>query len=428
MRIIKLSSIIFAVSLFLTACGSDQTKQTATADPALSTQNDYWAKDNLDLQRVGNLLERSDNPQEFEEYLNEDDGINNLDLNGDGYADYISVDEFGDAGDYERGLSLYCRYGPDAVQEVATIVFYRDDLNYPGARLLLIGNEDIYGDNFYYETNWLDRSVALVSFLFSPRDVIYHSPYYYDNYPPDYVVYEVVETPVYRTRVEQLYPDPVVVYTTAPTFITKVKIKSPYSGQHFGQIRARLAKPTKEQAEFQRNNPQRAERMNADRSGEKSGRQAEAPKPEQPTREVRKAEAEKGGPPKPARAERAERPARVERSKVARVERRNINPPGPARIERPNIGQPSPGRVDRPNVSPPRPARVERPNPRPARVERPNARPAQVERPNPSPPRPARIERPNISAPKPNAGAPSPSAGAPAPANPGQSRGKGKKP
>ena len=215
MRVFKLSVAVFSISLFLMSCNTDQPQQTAITetypnDAVVAEEipiDDYWAKDNFDLQRVGNLLERSDDPQEFEAYLNDDDGLNNLDLNGDGYADYISVQEFEDRDSNSRGLSLFSRFGPDLIQEIAQIFFYRDEPRYPGSRVLVYGNDQLYGDNHYYETNWLDRSVGLTSYLFSDRDSYYRSPYYYDNYPSDYTVYEVVETPVYRTRIEQLYPE-----------------------------------------------------------------------------------------------------------------------------------------------------------------------------------------------------------------------------
>jgi hypothetical protein len=278
-KIIKLSLTFIVVGLFLIGC-NQQPQQTATTEqyPAdnanvpptndeLSDQLDYWAKDNLDLQRVGNVLQRSKSPDEFERYLNEPGGINNLDLNGDGYVDYISVDEYPNYDDYGRGLSLYTRFGPDQVQEIGTVVFYRDDLNAPGARILITGNDQIYGDNHYYETNWLDRGIAIASMLFSPHTTYYHSPYYYDYYPSDYVAYEVVEPPIYRTRIAQLWPAPVLVYTTAPTFIDKIKFKSPNNGLHLGQIKARLVKPTKEQAEFIKTHPVKVEACEVGETG-----------------------------------------------------------------------------------------------------------------------------------------------------------------
>jgi hypothetical protein len=280
MKIVKTFALTLFAGLFLMAC-NQQPQQVATTEPyANNTQVaniapeewDYWAKDNLDLQRVGPLIERSRNTQEFETYLNRRDGINNLDLNGDGYVDYLSVDDYQDCNEFECGWSIYDRFGPDQAQEIATVVFYRDEPRYRGARILITGNDNIYGDNYYYETNWLDRTLNLVSYLFAPH-TYYRSPYYYDSYPADYVVYDVVDTPVYVSRIEQLYPQPVFVYTTAPTFMEKIKIKSPNNGLHLGQIKARLVKPTKEQAEFRKNNPGKPERVKNNQGGEKQGKQ-----------------------------------------------------------------------------------------------------------------------------------------------------------
>ena len=316
MKFIKLPAAILSVSLFLIACSPEQTQQTATGEPFpnnpaiaqnAADQNEYWAKDNLDLQRVGNLLERSNSPEEFEAYLNEEDGLNNLDLNGDGYVDYLSVDEYQDRGPNERGLSIFSRFGPDLIQEVANVVFYRDDQNSRGARILLSGNEQIYGDNNYYETNWADRSIGLITTLFGNRDEYYRSPYYYDNYPDGYDTYQVVETPVYRTRVERLYSAPVFVYTTSPTFLTKVKIKSPHQGKWIDKVHAKLAKPTKEQEEFKKNNPNRPERANDDK-GAKPGKRDDDPGREKPSKDDRRAEPEKGSPANPGKPDKAEKP------------------------------------------------------------------------------------------------------------------------
>lgn len=265
--VLKKLSILLTASIFLWGCSNaeqqppsqvadSQPQELAPPEELPEGEYDYWAKDNFDLQRVGPILQRSHNVGEFERYLNEDDGINNLDLNGDGYVDYISVDEF-DYGDNrdERGLSLFTRFGPDLVQEIGRVMFYRDRPDYPGSRVLLYGNDQIYGDNYYYETNWLDRTIDIVSAIFSDRGDLYRSPYYYDNYPDWYDPYYVVETPVYRTRIERLYPEPVFVYTTAPEFIDRIDIRSPHDGQWMDRIYAKLVKPRKEQENFRKNNP-----------------------------------------------------------------------------------------------------------------------------------------------------------------------------
>lgn len=200
MNLLKISIPVMAIALFTIACNTELPQQTVYNEPAPIVRpaevdtNDYWAKDNLDLQRVGDLLARSENPQQFEEYLNSDEGINNLDLNGDGYVDYIGVREYEDRNDNERGLSLFSRFGPDLIQEIAQIVLYREDPRSAGARVLLRGNDQLYGDNNYYETNWADRTIGIVSTLFGNRSQPYYSPYYYSNYPPSYQTYQIVET------------------------------------------------------------------------------------------------------------------------------------------------------------------------------------------------------------------------------------------
>ena len=192
MRFNKLYLITIAITLFIAGCNSAQTDDTSSTNPypndvadseIASGENTYWARENLDLQRIGNLLEKADDAEEFEYLLNSDEGINNLDLNGDGYVDYISVAEFDDRDDNQRGFTLFDRFGPNEIQEIASIIFNRDRFDAPGARILLTGNEQIYGDNYNYEANWLDRVLPIANYVFGNRDNTYESPYYYENYP-----------------------------------------------------------------------------------------------------------------------------------------------------------------------------------------------------------------------------------------------------
>lgn len=267
MQFIKLSAITITISLFLMACNSSQPDETVdlNVNPEDGTEivteadDDYWARDNFDLQRVGEVLEEADNAEELEYLINRDDGINNLDLNGDGYVDYISVAEYEDRDTGARGFSLFDRFGVDDIQEIATIIFDRDRPDQRGARIYLDGNDQIYGDDYFYERNWLDKSLDIANYIFSDRrdDNYYESPYYYDNYPDNYTTYRVVETPVYRTRVTRLYPEPVFVKTQVNPAMTKIKIKSPYHGKSIDKIYAKFAKPTKEQKEFIKNKPEK---------------------------------------------------------------------------------------------------------------------------------------------------------------------------
>ncbi len=247
------------------ACNSPLSDETAltTPQPDVIAEDDIYAdtggiyaRDNLDLNAVGVLLEKSNSAENFEYLLNTDNRVNNLDLNGDGYVDYISVAEYEDRDSNQRGFTLFDRFGADDIQEIARIFFDRDRSDNRGARILLTGNEQLYGDNYYYEANWLDKSLNIVSWAFGDRSEYYRSPYYYDNYPNNYNVYRVIETPVYRTRIQEYYPQPIFIRTNTPS-ITMIKIKSSYQNRSTNRIFAKLAKPSKEQKEFRKSNPKR---------------------------------------------------------------------------------------------------------------------------------------------------------------------------
>src|SRR5215217_4056961 len=137
MKVFKLSILFFIAALFITACNKARTPDDVYNQPGYSQQSYeigraesgfldeediLEARENLDLQAVGSLLERANNAEDFEYLLNSENGINNLDLNDDGYADYISVREFDDRYDDERGFSLFSQFGPDLIQEIATII------------------------------------------------------------------------------------------------------------------------------------------------------------------------------------------------------------------------------------------------------------------------------------------------------------------
>jgi hypothetical protein len=448
MKVFTLSLIFLISALFITSCNTPLTEESYSnprpyaeeeVESAFSHQELGWARENLDLRAIGELIEEADNAEELEYLLNSRNGVNNLDLNGDGYVDYISVREFDDRYDNERGFSFYSMFGSDAIQEILTIVFDRDGYgryddgydeygySYPGSRVLIIGDDMIYGDDYYYEANWVDRPVSFVTWVFSDRDY-YRSPYYYGYYPDYYQPYTIVETTVYRTRIEEYYYDstPAFVYTTQPT-VTEIKIESPYRDRSLDRIYANLAKPTKEQVEFLRNDSTvsevvrvRSERIKEGRNSlerpERAERIERSGKPERdfsggPER-VARDNSERGNPNKAERTEQGGNPNKLERAEQVRIEKprkaeRFENRSNPGRVERPDSprmekqNSPRTERQNSPRVERQQPQRTERPQP--AKVERP--KPQRVERPQPSRverqqpqrterPQPVRVERP----------------------------------
>jgi hypothetical protein len=353
-RILLLAAIVAAV-IFGISCNREQAPQSTLVNSngsMLPPDDQYWAKNNFDLQRVGDIVKRSRSPEEFERYLNRPGGINNLDLNGDGYADYISVREYNDLNDpYSRGLSMYTQYGPDQIQEIGDVLFYRDQPQYPGARILLRGDPRMYGDNFYYQNNWLDQSLQLVSYLFNGNRDVYSTPYYYDNYPTWYQTYDVVETPVYQRRVVELYPQPIVVYTTQPEFIDKIDIRSPNDGRYYSEAQAVFVKPAREQEDFIRKNP-RPDHMvkTANDRGPGAGRpengKPENGKPDRAESQQPRPEQQPNAQPEP-RQPRQEAP-RGQRPNIARNEKpgrgRGNNPGNSGKASNPAPARPAPAR------------------------------------------------------------------------------------
>jgi hypothetical protein len=330
MRLVKLFALLCISSILLTGCGDSDPPEIVGTDigPPINEEtyeNDagVWAKDNFDLQPIGSVLEESDDIGDFERRLNSDARFNNLDLNGDGNVDYISVREFEDRNDNQRGFSLFSRFDGDAIQEIASIFFDRDRPDRNGARVYVRGNEQMYGDNFGYEANWLDKSLNISRYIFSNRDDYYESPYYDDNYPDYYGEYPVLETPIYRQRITKYMVNPAMTKITTPTM--KIKIKSPYPGRSYNRAYAKMAKPTKEQITFYKNKPKKdkPEKGAKNKSSKVDGKDNDVDKPGKPDQAQGKGKVDQGPKNnKPPKAKKQEKPGKSEK-----VKKQNNKPP-----------------------------------------------------------------------------------------------------
>ena len=167
--------------------------------------------DNLNLYAVMKIFQESQTLEIFEKKLNEEDArINNLDLNGDNYIDYIKVVDY-----MERNIHyivLQVAVTASENQDVAVFVVKKD----PDGKVViqLIGDEALYGKYYivepYYDTdksatpnpgyygNSNNQTVVvhqtsgfevaawpLISLIFLPTYVVWHSPWrwgYYPNY------------------------------------------------------------------------------------------------------------------------------------------------------------------------------------------------------------------------------------------------------
>ena len=231
-RWIRVTAVIFALccAITLTSCSNQP----------------ITAAEGLDLHAVATLVEQARDGEHFEQTLNTS-GINNLDLDGDGHVDYLSVKEYGD-GDF-RGFSLSTTLAGGSVQQIAEIQFQRG-LN--GINLNIHGNPQIYGPNYYIRpAHPLTLSqVMFLRWLYSPR-VVFMSPYNRLYLPPTYSIVRVVPVTTYRTvttttiKTAGFQMQQVQKPTITPT------IPSPNEGKSSAAVVAPLKAPTATQKEFQ---------------------------------------------------------------------------------------------------------------------------------------------------------------------------------
>src|SRR5688572_21707189 len=98
--------------------------------------------DNFSLEGALELFKKSESPKEFEKMLNsEDSKVNNLDLNGDGYIDYVRVIDRNEGNVHT--FTLQAVISDTDVQDVAVIALEKKANG--KAVLQIIGDEDVYG-------------------------------------------------------------------------------------------------------------------------------------------------------------------------------------------------------------------------------------------------------------------------------------------
>jgi len=145
----------------------------------------YDISDNLDLDAVASIFGDSENLEDFERRLNDPDSrISNLDLNQDGYIDYLRVLE--NSSDRNSLVVVQAVLDKDVYQDVATIEIER--LSNNNHRIQIVGDSYIYGSNYIIEPVFV-RTPIIFSFFWGPRYSPWQSPYYWDYYPRWYSYY-----------------------------------------------------------------------------------------------------------------------------------------------------------------------------------------------------------------------------------------------
>jgi hypothetical protein len=239
-RLISLFCIVLVATALLNyGCSKPAPTQiTVNAPPGRASEG-------LDLQAVGELVKKAHNAQELEKMLNDPStGINNMDLDGDGKVDYLTVTEYGSGN--SKGFSITDDLGNNNVQEIAQITVEKQSDQQ--ATVQLQGNEQIYGPNQYYTSHFSLGEALLLAWLFTPHP-LYFSPYHYGYYPMGFVGYAPVPMGVYRTRTQTITSTSTIRQTSSPA-ISRAPV-SPNAGKSASNIKPTLAAPTQTQKQFQ---------------------------------------------------------------------------------------------------------------------------------------------------------------------------------
>lgn len=144
----------------------------------------------LDLKTTSILFGEASSLMEFEQYLNDPDiQASNLDLNNDGYVDYLKV-----TGAYQNSryiIQINSIIAMNQYTEIASIVVRNINYRYPS--ILIEGNPLIYGNNYILTPNYSRRPNILWSFS-SLAFNRWNSPYYWGYYPRNYRYHRIIGT------------------------------------------------------------------------------------------------------------------------------------------------------------------------------------------------------------------------------------------
>lgn len=153
--------------------------------------------ENLDLEAVASIFGDVKDLEEFEYKLNDPESqISNLDLNEDGYVDYLRVVETVEADTHL--IALQSVLGEDIYQDVATIEVEKD--NQGNTHVQVVGDVYLYGSGYIVQPVYVHRP-AIFSWFWRPYYRPYRSVFYWGYYPKHYYVWKPFQLQTYKKNV-----------------------------------------------------------------------------------------------------------------------------------------------------------------------------------------------------------------------------------
>ena len=187
----KIGLLILALCIILLNVNAQ--RRVVTTTRAMS----YDISDNLDLDAVASIFGDSKDLEDFEYRLNDPDNrISNLDLNGDGYIDYLRVVE--NSSDRNSLIVIQAVLDQDIYQDVASIEV--EKVRDGRLRVQVVGDAYIYGSNYIIEPVYVGTPI-IFTFFWSSHYRPYYSPYYWNYYPRWYSYYRPYPTYKYHRHI-----------------------------------------------------------------------------------------------------------------------------------------------------------------------------------------------------------------------------------
>ena len=165
---------------YTTRVVTPKTNMVTSTTRVVAADNDIALS--LDLQAVGAAFAQSETVEEFEDLLNNSSYmLSNLDLNRDGYVDYLRVLETVEG--YNHVILIQAVLAEDIYQDVATIVTQATQVN---PYIEVIGDPYIYGPNYIVRPVFVTTPLIYAHLLHVTAYRIWRSPWHWNHFPPHY--------------------------------------------------------------------------------------------------------------------------------------------------------------------------------------------------------------------------------------------------
>ena len=179
-RIVTVSPDYGSRTTYSTVVTVPRTHTTTTTTRVYAADNDISLY--LDLQAVGAAFAQSNTVQEFESLLNNASYmLSNLDLNGDGYVDYLRVLETLEGRTHV--FLIQAVLGHNIYQDVATLVAELPSIQ--TACVQIIGSPYLYGPNYIIQPVYYTRPL-IYTHLMRVGYTVWRSPWHWDYFPTYY--------------------------------------------------------------------------------------------------------------------------------------------------------------------------------------------------------------------------------------------------